>query len=100
VAEFLNLPFVRIANALPVNREPAVPPYFTGWLPGTGPWARWHNQLGNALLDRLTEPLLRDLQNQRQRFGLRPLRQKIEALSPLLQLVQLPAAFAFDFPRE
>jgi glycosyltransferase, MGT family len=98
VAEFLNLPFVTIANALPVNREPAVPPYFTGWLPSTGPWARWRNQLGNALLDRLTEPLLRDLQNQRQRFGLRPLRQKIEALSPLLQLAQLPAAF--DFPRE
>jgi hypothetical protein len=33
VAEFLGLPFVTIANALPVNREPAVPPYFTGWLP-------------------------------------------------------------------
>ena len=98
VAEFLNLPFVTIANALPVNREPAVPPYFTGWLPGTGPWARWRNQLGNALLDTLTEPLFRDLQIQRQRFGLRPLRQKIEAFSPLLQLAQLPAAF--DFPRE
>lgn len=98
VAEFLGLPFVTIANALPVNREPAVPPYFTGWLPGTGPWARWRNQLGNALLDRLTESLLRDLQEQRQRFGLKPLRQKIEALSPLLQLAQLPAAF--DFPRE
>jgi MGT family glycosyltransferase len=98
VAEFLNLPFVTIANALPVNRESAVPPYFTGWLPGTGPWARWRNQLGNALLDRLTEPLFRDLQIQRQRFGLRPLRQKIEAFSPLLQLAQLPAAF--DFPRE
>ena len=98
VAEFLNLPFVTIANALPVNREPAVPPYFTGWLPGPGPWVRWRNQLGNALLDRLTQPLLRDLQHQRQRFGLQPLRQRIEALSPLLQLAQMPAAF--DFPRE
>ncbi|TVS07696.1 MAG: glycosyl transferase family 1, partial [Cyanobium sp. PLM2.Bin73] len=97
VAEFLGLPFVTIANALPVNREPGVPPYFTGWLPGNSPWARWRNQLGNALLDRLTAPLLRDLQEQRQRFGLKPLRQKIEALSPLLQLAQLPAAF--DFPR-
>ncbi|MGL6133492.1 MAG: glycosyltransferase, partial [Prochlorococcaceae cyanobacterium] len=98
VAERLGLPCVTISNALPVNREPAVPPYFTGWLPSNRPWARWRNQLGNALLDRLTAPLLRDIQEQRQRFGLRPLRQKIEALSPLLQLAQLPAAF--DFPRE
>jgi len=98
VADLLHLPFVTIANALPVNREPAVPPYFTGWLPASGPWPRWRNQLGNLLLDRLTEPLWRDLQEQRQRLGLQPHRQKVDALSPLLQLAQLPAAF--DFPRE
>jgi zeaxanthin glucosyltransferase len=98
VAELLGLPFVTIANALPVNQEPGVPPYFTGWLPGNSPWARWRNQLGHALLNRLTAPLWRDLQNQRQRSGLKPFRQKIEALSPHLQLAQLPAAF--DFPRE
>jgi MGT family glycosyltransferase len=98
VADLLHLPFVTIANALPVNREPAVPPYFTGWLPGRGPWPRWRNQLGNLLLDRLTEPLWRDLQEQRERLGLRPHRQKVDALSPRLQLAQLPAAF--DFPRE
>jgi zeaxanthin glucosyltransferase len=98
VAEVLGLPFVTIANALLVNREPGVPPYFTGWFPRNGLWARWRNQLGNALLDRLSAPLWRDLQNQRRRFGLKPFRQKIEALSPLLQLAQLPAAF--DFPRQ
>ncbi len=97
-AERLGLPFVTIANALPVNREPAVPPYFTGWLPSRSPWARWRNQLGNALLDRLTEPLWRDLQEQRRSCGLPPRRNKEEALSPLLQLAQLPRAF--DFPRQ
>ena len=85
-AERLGLPFVTISNALPVNREPAVPPYFTGWLPSPSPWARWRNQLGNALLDRLTEPLWRDLQEQRQSCGLPPRRNKEKALSPLLQL--------------
>ena len=98
VADVLGLPFVTIANALLVNREPTVPPYFTGWFPGHSLWARWRNQLGNAVLDRLAAPLWRDLQNQRRRFGLKPFRQKIEALSPLLQLAQLPAAF--DFPRQ
>ncbi|MEB3305768.1 MAG: nucleotide disphospho-sugar-binding domain-containing protein [Cyanobacteriota bacterium] len=98
VAETLGLPYITICNALPVNREPAVPPYFTGWLPGPGPWVRWRNQLGNALLDRLTAPLWRDLQQQRVRWGLPPHRRKEEALSPLLQLAQLPRTF--DFPRE
>lgn len=98
VADLLGLPFVTIANALPVNREPAVPPYFTGWPPSKRLWARWRNQLGNALLDRLTEPLWRELQEERERFGLKRHRQKAEALSPLLQLAQMPAVF--DFPRE
>lgn len=98
VAEALGVPFVTIANALPVNREAAVPPYFTGWLPSAWPWARWRNQLGNVLLDRLTAPLWRDLQEHRERLGLPRQRRREEALSPLLQLAQLPAAF--DFPRE
>jgi zeaxanthin glucosyltransferase len=98
VAEHLGLPFVTIANALPVNREPAVPPYFTGWTPGRWPWLRWRNRLGNALLDRLTAPIWRDLQQRRQALGLAPHTRKEDALSPLLQLAQLPEAF--DFPRE
>ncbi|MFM7641964.1 MAG: glycosyltransferase [Cyanobium sp.] len=98
VADKLGLPFVTICNALPVNREAAVPPYFTGWVPSPWPWARLRNQLGNLLLERLTAPLWRDLQEQRQRWGLRPHRRKEEALSPVLQLAQLPRAF--DFARE
>jgi len=98
VAEVLGLPFVTLSNALPINREPAVPPYFTGWMPSPQPWARWRNHWGNALLDWLTEPLWRDLQEQRERLGLRRHERKEESLSPLLQLAQLPAAF--DFPRE
>ncbi|MFN9425746.1 MAG: glycosyltransferase [Cyanobacteriota bacterium] len=98
VADKLALPYITICNALPVNREAAVPPYFSGWVPSPGPWARLRNQLGNVLLDRLTEPLWRDLQEQRRRWGLQPHRRKEEALSPLLQLAQLPRAF--DFPRQ
>jgi UDP:flavonoid glycosyltransferase YjiC (YdhE family) len=90
VAEVLGLPFVTIANALLVNREPGVPPYFTGWFPRNGLWARWRNQLGNALLDRLSAPLWRDLQNQRRRFGLKPTRcQRCKAPAYLIVVKQL-----------
>jgi MGT family glycosyltransferase len=98
VAERLGLPFAMISNALPVDREPGVPPYFTGWLPSQSPWARWRNQLGNALLDRLTEPLWRDLREQRERFGLPRWHSREQIQSPWLRLAQLPAAF--DFPRK
>lgn len=98
VAEKLGLPFVTIANALPLNQEAGVPPYPTGWFPQNNPWALWRNQLGHALLNRLTAPLWRDLQEQRMRWGLPRQRQREEALSPLLQLAQLPRAF--DFPRQ
>ncbi|MFM2159207.1 MAG: hypothetical protein RLZZ124_1681 [Cyanobacteriota bacterium] len=97
VAERLGLPFVTVANALPVNREAAVPPYFTGWLPGPGIWTRWRNQLGNALLDRWTAPIWTDLLHQRSRWGLPPLQRREQLHSPLLQLSQLPRGF--DFPR-
>lgn len=98
VAERLGLPFVTVANALPINREAAVPPYPTGWLPGEAPWRRWRNRLGNALLDRVTGALWRDLRQQRRAWGLPCLRRRAEADSPLLQLAQLPRAL--DFPRE
>jgi MGT family glycosyltransferase len=98
VAEKLGIPFVTISNALPINREASVPPYFTGWLPSRAPWARWRNQLGNALLERLTISLWRDLQEQRRRWGLPSCRHKEQLQSPLLQLAQLPRAF--DFPRQ
>jgi MGT family glycosyltransferase len=98
VAESLGLPFVTIANALPINREPAVPPYFTDWRPSPAPWTRWRNRLGNALLDRLTAPLWQDLQQQRHHLGLPRHQQREGVHSPLLQLAQLPASL--DFPRE
>ncbi len=98
VAEKLGVPFVTISNALPVNCEPAVPPYPTGWLPSNAPWTRWRNQIGNILLNWLTAPLWRGLQEQRQCWGLRRHRCREQSYSPLLQLAQLPPGF--DFPRE
>ena len=38
VAERLGLPFVTICNALMLNTELAVPPFFRPWLPRTEWW--------------------------------------------------------------
>ncbi len=47
IADFLNLPFITICNALLINREAGVPPYFTQWSYSKAWWARRRNQLGN-----------------------------------------------------
>jgi len=40
VADHLKRPFITVCNALPVNREPGVPPYFTAWAYNPSPWAQ------------------------------------------------------------
>lgn len=99
VAERLGLPFITVANALPINREAAVPPYPSSWQPGPTAWHRFRNRLGNALLDRLTGPLWHDLQRQRRQWRLPRLERRDQADSPLLQLAQLPRALDFERQR-
>ncbi|MFP4410967.1 glycosyltransferase [Coleofasciculus sp.] len=98
VADYLNLPFITVCNAMLVHREPAVPPYFTHWTYKTTLWARLRNRLGNAFVNFISRDLWNDIVAQRQRWKLPPYRQREEAYSPLAQLCQLPQAF--DFPRE
>jgi zeaxanthin glucosyltransferase len=39
VGRHLGMPFISVANALPLNREPTVPPPFTPWRYDTSRWA-------------------------------------------------------------
>jgi zeaxanthin glucosyltransferase len=98
VADYLNLPFVTVCNAMLVNREPAVPPYSTDWAYSTTPWARLRNRLGNALVNLLSRDLWQEIVEQRRHWGLPPYQSRDNAYSPLAQVCQLPQAF--DFPRE
>jgi zeaxanthin glucosyltransferase len=98
VADYLDLPFVTVCNAMLIHREPAVPPYSTHWAYSTTPWARLRNQLGNALISSLTRDLWQDICTQRRRWNLPAYKKRDDAYSPLAQLCQLPKAF--DFPRE
>lgn len=98
VADFLKLPFVTVCNALLINREPGVPPYFTPWLYQATPWAKLRNQLGNSLIQYLTRPLWQTVVKQRQTWQLPPHSNREAAYSQLAQICQLPEGF--DFPRQ
>jgi MGT family glycosyltransferase len=97
VADFLNLPFITVCNALLVNREAGVPPYFTPWQYRDAGWARLRNRIGNAAIDRLTQPIRQVIVEQRRQWQLPSYSNNEDFYSQLAQICQLPAEF--DFPR-
>jgi MGT family glycosyltransferase len=97
VAEHLGIPFVTISNALLLNREPDVPPPFTGWNYQPGAWARIRNRLGYEASGLLTRPVTQVLRKARQQWKLPAHATPGDSISKLAQISQQPAAF--DFPR-
>jgi MGT family glycosyltransferase len=98
VAEFLELPFITICSAVVLNRESAVPPFNTHWNYHTAWWARLRNQIGYALLNRITQPIS-DVVAEYRRWWKLPLHtHPNEAYSQLAQLSQQPAEL--EFPRQ
>ncbi len=72
IAEFLQIPFVTICNALPINVEPSVPPFFTPWTYQNTWWAKVRNQAGNNLLEYLTRNAWKLVLTQRKIWNLPP----------------------------
>jgi zeaxanthin glucosyltransferase len=97
IADFLNLPFITVCNALLINREAGVPPYFSHWSYNKAQWAKVRNQLGNFFIERLTQPMWDIVVQQRHQWQLPPFPNREEAGSRLAQICQLPAEY--DFPR-
>jgi MGT family glycosyltransferase len=98
VAEHLTIPFVTIGNALALNREPCMPPPFTGWRYTTSAWGRARNSAGYAIHDRLMAPVMKVVAGWRKRWGLARLRSADDSFSTLAQISQMTRGF--DFPRE
>jgi zeaxanthin glucosyltransferase len=97
VAEHLNLPFVTVASALPVNREPSIPLPVLDW-----PWedsaaALKRNRGGEWVADLLTRRIDRTIAAEAGRLGCAPKRRQADCLSPLAEIGQIVPGF--DFPR-
>lgn len=97
IAEHVRIPFITICNALALNREPGVPPAFSGWNLKTGALAQLRNSFGYAMSDRALSPIRKLVNQWRRQNGLA--RHKPEdSFSPLAQISQQPSAF--DYPRQ
>ena len=97
VAEHLGLPFVSVADTLPINREEGIPPPYVGW--GYDPSARGlsRNRGGWRVTDLLLRKVGRAIARNAEMLGVPPRSRLEDCLSPLLQLSQMVPAI--DFPR-
>lgn len=98
VAEGLGLPFICISDGQAIHRRADVPPFFTPWSYHPCPGAKLRNAAAYFLLDRGCQPILRVINEYRQRWKLPPYRQIYSSRSTLAHLSQQPAAFDFPIP--
>lgn len=97
VADHLGLPFVTVATALPMNREPGVPPPFVDWSYDPSPRGLRRNSAGWRVSDFLLRGVNSNIAGNARRLGLEQRASIQDCFSPLLQLAQISAAL--DFPR-
>jgi zeaxanthin glucosyltransferase len=86
-----------VANALLLNREPDVPPAYTGWQYDPSDWGHRRNHGGYHVIDLLMHPVGSVIASWCCRWGLRPKQRIEDCLSPYAQITQTVPGF--DFPR-
>jgi zeaxanthin glucosyltransferase len=96
VAEYLGMPFVTAAAALPINLDVSVPPCIFPWPHRDGVGARIRNGVGNVASEWIFSGVLRTINQQRLAWALPPARDVDALFSRLAQVAQLPAAL--DLP--
>jgi zeaxanthin glucosyltransferase len=98
IAEHLNLPFITICSALPVNEENTVPPWIKTWDYNLASWAILRNQLGYFLFNRIRKPVREVISQYRQKWNLPAYSNEDDTYSKLAIISQEPAEF--EFPRQ
>lgn len=97
VAEHLGIPWVSIADSLPMNREIGVPPPFVPWPYDASDKGVRRNRGGWRITDLLLRRFNRTIAANAEALGLPPRACIEDCLSPSLQLAQLVPQL--DFPR-
>lgn len=98
IAEHLGLPFATVANALPIDRDPGIPPPYVGWRFEPGPRGRRRAEGGWRVADLLMRAPHEAIARNAAALGLSPRRRLDDCFSPSLQIAQ--AVPGIDFPRE
>jgi zeaxanthin glucosyltransferase len=97
VADFLDIPFISLCAALPLNQEIDIPPMFTIWKYKPTWDARLRNQAGYRLTTFLTRSIKKLTAEYRHKWKLPPHSHPNDNYSKLAQLSQQP--IEFEFPR-
>lgn len=97
VAEHLGIPWISVADTLPMNREAGVPPPFVGWRYDPSERGLRRNVGGWWVSDRILKSFNQAIERNAAALGLHNRRRMEDCLSPLLQLAQLVPSL--DFPR-
>ena len=98
VARAMGIPFANIANALPLNPEPGVPPPVLPWRYDPRPKGLRRNMGGYRVARLVERPMTAVIRRHAERFGLRGIRYADETWSERCQITQcIPG---LDFPRQ
>ncbi|WP_460451563.1 nucleotide disphospho-sugar-binding domain-containing protein [Alsobacter sp. SYSU BS001988] len=97
LARRLGLPLVSVANALPINEEPDVPPPYVGWPYDPTDAGRRRNRGGRRVSAWLMKPLHDVIAGWADAWRLGRLRSVEDCLSPTAQVAQ--CVRGLDFPR-
>ncbi len=97
VAEFLDIPYVTVANALMFNIEFAIPPATTPWQPARSVWTRARNVLAFLAMRQALGPLIKIVVDHRKAWGLPLKPDPANWFSPFAEVSQSPPEF--EFPR-
>ncbi len=98
VARHLGIPVVSVANALLIDREPSVPPPFTGWAYDASRWGVQRNRGGYRVSDWLMRPVSAVVGRRARAWGLAGIETVEDCLSSTLQISQ--SVEGLDFPRQ
>lgn len=98
IAEYLDLPFVSVCNALMLNRDVSLPPLNTLWAYDTSWQGVLRNKLGYSLLNWAGSSLRKTIRKRRQEWDLPTFRNINLLWSQLAQVSQQPPEF--EFPRQ
>ena len=97
VAKALQIPFATVANALPLNAEPSIPPPFLPWAYDPSPQGIRRNLGGYRIAGLIERPIRQTFKRHAKMFGLADARYPDGCWSDICQLTQ--CFEGLDFPR-